>query len=434
MASSRNNDLLFEASDSSREDPRRLLVQRILTSQCFAKSARMREFLAYVCGRALNDPQTAIREQDIGHAVFDRSQNYDTDQDNIVRVNASQLRKKLGAYFTTEGHQESLILTLPKGHYTPMFDARPELHLQQVNTSGADRPDSRPRWLVFSLACLVAALGILCLTLTALLARQAPVQRSAEALPIRLLWSRLFQSGQRTDIVLTDSSFGLTQDVMGRAVPLSEYVHPNIWLQAPDFASGPDAQRATRFAARRRYTDMGSVNAAYCILALAGGPGQGGGKLCFARDFSLEHMKSDNAILLGSRRTNPWVEMVENRMTFHFGFNMSTRQAYFGNRTPLNGELPIYANDPWTSYCQVTFMPNLGGTGNLIVIAGTDPEGTETGAEFLTTEAGIAKLRQRLLGDSTGRLPYFEMILKSARIGGATPVCEIAAVRSEKSN
>ncbi len=439
MASSHNDVGLLEATGPNAQDPRRLLVQRILNSQCFEKSARMREFLAYVCERALSEPQSAIREQDIGRAVFDRAPNYETDQDNIVRVNASQLRKRLESYFASEGRAESLILTLPKGHYTPAFDPRPAQAVPArregpaLETAPASRPASRR--LVVSLAYLSAALGVLCLSLAAtLLTRKAPVSKSAGTLPMQALWSRLLQTGQATDIVLTDSSLGLTQDVMGAPVPLSEYIHPNIWLQAPGLASRPDAQMAARFAARRRYTDMASVNAAYRILALAGPPGQGRIALCFARDFSLQRMKSDNAILLGSRRTNPWVEMVENRMTFRFGFNMATRQAYFENRQPLPGELPVYANDPATSYCQVTFIPNLGGTGNLIVISGTDPEGTETGAEFLTTEAGIASLRQRLPGGRAGQLPYFEVILKSARIGGATPVCEIAAARAAKAN
>ncbi len=436
MASSRNNVVPFEADGPEGEDPRRMLVQRILTSQCFEKSARMREFLAYVSERALSDPHTAIREQEIGCAVFDRAPEYDTDLDNIVRVNASQLRKKLDAYFTTEGQLESLVVTLPKGQYTPVFDPRREADRQPKESSrirGSWGQRASPR-LVVSLACISAALSILCISLAALLARKPPAPAPSQGLPMRLLWSRLLQTGPAAEIVLADSSLGLTQDVMGRAVPLSEYIHQNLWLQAPDLALRPDAQMAARFAARRRYTDMASVNAAYRILALAGGPGQSRVTLSFARDFSLQRMKSGNAVLLGSRRTNPWVEMVENRMTFHFGFNMATRQAYFENRQPLAGELRIYANDPSTSYCQVTFIPNPGGTGNLMVISGTDPEGTETGAEFLTTEAGVDKLRQRLPVDRFGQLPYFELILRSARIGGATPSCEIAAVRAGKSS
>ncbi len=397
----------------------------------------MREFLSFICERASSSPQAVIREQDIGCAVFGRSQDYDTDQDNIVRVNASQLRKKLDAYFTSEGRLEPLILTLPRGHYTPVFDARPAV---RQATAGSDVNGPASKWgsrrLTFSLACLSAALGILCVSLAAvLLVRRGAALNRPETLPMKALWSRLLQSGQATDIVLADSSFGFTQDLMGTPVPLSEYVHPNTWLQAPGLSLRPDAQMAARFAARRRYTDMASVNAAYRILALASAPGQESrSTLYFARDFSLQRMKTDSAILLGSHRTNPWVEMVENRMIFRFGFDMSTRQAYFENKQPLPGESPIYANDNSTSYCQVTFLPNLAGTGNLLVISGTDPEGTETGAEFLTTEAGIKKLRQRLMFNRAGQLPYFEVILKSARIGGATSGCEIAAARSAKTN
>ena len=61
-------------------------------------------------------------------------------------------------------------------------------------------------------------------------------------------------------------------------------------------------------------------------VAIVTGSGRGIGRefaLCFARDFSLQRMKSENVILLGSHRTNPWVEMVEDRMTFRFGFDMT---------------------------------------------------------------------------------------------------------------
>jgi hypothetical protein len=402
----------------------------------------MRDFLAYICERALSNPQSGIREQDIGCAVFERSLNYDTDQDNIVRVNASQLRKKLDVYFSTEGRRESLVLTLPKGHYRPVFGSRPA----QIGSEGTLEPgapasatgkaDSRRLALLF--ACLSAALCILCVGLTAaLLSRKGAVPKPAETPTMKALWSRLLQSGQTTEIVLTDSSLGLTQDVMGKAVPLSEYIHPNIWTLAPSLALKPDLQLAAQFAARRHYTDMASVNAAHRIQALNGAPAGSGPnrlKLCFARDFSLEQMKSGSAILLGSHRTNPWVEMVENRMSFHFGFDMASRQAYFENKQPLAGESQLYANDGSTSYCQITFIPNLGGTGSLLVISGTDPEGTETGAEFLTTESGIAKLRQRLPLDRSGQFPYFEVLLKSARIGGAIPGCEIVAARRVKAN
>src|SRR5437016_4957304 len=125
MASSRQNPALFDLEPDG-EQAKRLLVQRVLTSQCFEKATRMRDFLAYVCDHTLNDPKAGICEQNIGCAVFGRLPDYDTNQDNIVRVNASHLRKRLESYFASEGRTESWLLELPKGQYTPVFRPRPE--------------------------------------------------------------------------------------------------------------------------------------------------------------------------------------------------------------------------------------------------------------------------------------------------------------------
>src|SRR6266498_2670211 len=126
MASGRQHADWREPPPPNGGDPEQLLVQRILSSQCLERSARMRDFLAYVCDRARNEPQADIREQDIGCAVFSRPADYDTNQDNIVRVNASLLRRKLETYFALEGATEPLILELPKGQYRPVFHARSE--------------------------------------------------------------------------------------------------------------------------------------------------------------------------------------------------------------------------------------------------------------------------------------------------------------------
>jgi hypothetical protein len=250
---------------------------------------------------------------------------------------------------------------------------------------------------------------------------------------MRALWSRLLKNGPPADIVLADSSFGLTEDLIEKPISLAEYIHPDIWRQAPSLDRRPDAQLAARLAAKRRHTDMASVNAARRILGIAGNF-QNRVSLHFARDFNLRQMKSDNVILLGSRRTNPWVEIVEDRMNFHYSFDVATRQASFENRHPFAGELLVYANGPSISYCQIAFLPNPGGTGNLLVISGTDVEGTEAGAEFLTSEAGIASLRRRVPADRKGQLPYFEALVKSARLGGVAPGSEIVASRIGRAN
>ena len=62
-----------------------------------------------------------ITEQRIGVAVFNRSEKYDPNEDNIVRSYARKLRKRIDEYFATEGSRETLRLDIPRGGYTPHF-------------------------------------------------------------------------------------------------------------------------------------------------------------------------------------------------------------------------------------------------------------------------------------------------------------------------
>ena len=90
-------------------------------------------------------------------------------------------------------------------------------------------------------------------------------------------------------------------------------------------------------------------------------------------------MQSDNVILLGSPRANPWVELMAERLNFRYAFDQTLRYSYFENRAPKPGEPKLYRSDSGTSLCQIAFVPNLNRTGKILIIAGTEVEGTEAG-------------------------------------------------------
>lgn len=123
------------------------------------------------------------------------------------------------------------------------------------------------------------------------------------------------------------------------------------------------------------------------------------------------------------------MELIADRLNFRFGFDQKLRFAYFSNRSPRAGEPTTYISGPLISYCQIAFLPNLGGTGNLLAIAGTETEGTEGGGEFVTSERSLDQLRAFASPDRNGRWPYFEILLKSTRVGGAAPGFSIVGFR-----
>ena len=100
------NALAEERLEQPSVNEKRALIDRIAGSAQFRRSARLRDFLLYVGGQSLKEGCPDIHEQEIGAKVFGRSSTYDRSQDNIVRVTATELRKRIELYFAYEGAHE----------------------------------------------------------------------------------------------------------------------------------------------------------------------------------------------------------------------------------------------------------------------------------------------------------------------------------------
>jgi hypothetical protein len=106
------------------QDPRWMLVQRIVISPYFRRSTLLSNFLLFVCDRYLSGQTAEINEKQIGFHVFGRGEGYNASDDNIVRNYARTLRKRLEEFFAAEGKNEILIVFIPRGGYIPVFSPR----------------------------------------------------------------------------------------------------------------------------------------------------------------------------------------------------------------------------------------------------------------------------------------------------------------------
>ncbi len=423
-------------SDGLNPDECQALVHRVLKSRGFEKSHRLQQFLIYICDRARLDGVAHIYEQEIGHVVFGRAVDYDTNQDNIVRVTASQVRRKLEQFFASEGRAEPLLLEVPKGQYVPLFRERQPAPIQLKPVSDQQRIGASPRTLSrtqIGLGLCAAFFAICTLVLAVLLARASRAARSdlRDSPGLYALWSQLLSPTGRTDIVVSDSSLSLFQELRDHQLSLSEYLKPDIWGQVREAAANPELQAFAQRAAERRFTSLANVTVAYRVAQVADRD-QSRVSIFSAREFNIREMKFDNAILLGSTRANPWVELVQDRLNFRFGFDQQTRHSYFDNKEPHSGELARFSTDSSSSYCDVAFLPNLAKTGNILIISGTETEGTEGGGEFVTDEHSLEQLITTLNAKPGAKLPYFEVLLKSKRIDGAIRGFSIVSVRSPR--
>lgn len=117
-------------------DAVRAELERILASAEFKTSRRCRDFLEFVVDRALAGSSEELKERTIGIEVFGRSPAYLTSTDGIVRINASEVRKRLAIYYADPERCSECRITLPTGSYVPIF-SRPV----RVHTNGAAESD-----------------------------------------------------------------------------------------------------------------------------------------------------------------------------------------------------------------------------------------------------------------------------------------------------
>ena len=96
-------------------------LERILDDPHFKGSKRYTRFLRFVVEETLNGNSDGIKERSLGIAVFDRPAAYDTNSDSIVRVAASEVRKRLAQYYDSPGRDQELRIELPPGSYTAEF-------------------------------------------------------------------------------------------------------------------------------------------------------------------------------------------------------------------------------------------------------------------------------------------------------------------------
>jgi adenylate cyclase len=154
--------LLRDLDVPASPDQIRLQLDRMLASATFSSADRMSGFLRYVVERTLAGEGDQIKEYVIGVAVFGRGDDYDPRLDSIVRVEARRLRTKLDEYYAADGRDDALVISMPRGSYSPTFEQRsPQAAVPVIGIEAARAPLPMPsRWrpglIALSFALVVA--------------------------------------------------------------------------------------------------------------------------------------------------------------------------------------------------------------------------------------------------------------------------------------
>ena len=93
----------------------------ILESPHFKSAKKMQAFLRYVVRKALAGKSSNLKQYTIAVEGLNYPVDFDSDTNPAIRIMAGRVRDRLEKYYDSEGEADALVISMPKGSYSPLF-------------------------------------------------------------------------------------------------------------------------------------------------------------------------------------------------------------------------------------------------------------------------------------------------------------------------
>jgi len=402
-----------------RKDDRWQLIERIVASNSFQKSTRLKDLLCYLAEVTLQGTAQDLSEHQIGTAALGKPEDYSVVEDSAVRVYMRQLRLRLHEYFNGEGRQETWIVDFPKGSYTAVFR-----NVEPSAVATSTQPAPR-RMATNWLQALPWTLAVFFLITTVAVWFLKP----ALARPPWPL-SALFDQGKDpVQLVVSDANYGMLLMFNNQQLTLSQYLNGSFWspeARANDNLTG----RESRLAGYLSASMMASYADVVVATSLMHLSGSSGNRLVVrpARNLQPRDLAGGNFIFVGNIRSNPWVSYFQSKLNFQELDSPAGERPLptcFHNLHPKSGEQETYCGTPFDSnsgeaYAVISLLPLPSGNGSVLILQGLQYEGTEASAIFLADPGSRRELEQALGVSGNPKEPvYFEALIRTKSINRA---------------
>ncbi len=352
-------------------------VDRVLASPSFKPSPRSQEFLRFVVTRAMAGDEAAIKERNIAVEVFGRSLHYNSSEDSFVRVKASEVRRRLAAYYATPSPEDILRIELPLGGYIPQFTGIETSQPEAVSPAATVPPPeaNTRRWAA---AVAVVLFAMVAGSLTYWLRPTSPMED---------FWSPILKSPEPVVIFLPlPESYTSMPEAEAKAQakrsadrywetagPKTEH---RFFLFTPDKVGVGAAIGAIRFA-----TNFSRIGKPYTLKA--------------GEDFSFADLRNQPAVLFGAF-SSPWTIEINNE--FRFKFIRGSDQHILDSLNPSrqwHASPGLHTGTPSEDYAIAGRVVDSKSGRIAIIAAGITTFGTQAAAEFLTEPLRLAELARR---------------------------------------
>ncbi len=419
-----------ESAPDIHSDPRWLLIERILATPPFQKSAKLPSLLTYLAQYSLLGKAESLNERQIGIAVFGKSSDYSTVEDSAVRVHVRQLRLRLHEYFAVEGRHETQRVEIPRGSYALEFeDVEPEDTSEPIALPLHPEPKEDAlsnRWVRWGLLCAAIAVAVVCAGGW----YRAVYFGMNQNAPWPL--DKLVQPDRPTRIVISDSSLMLRR-LGNKQITLDEFLQPDYRQRMIPANVPPNFDALLRYISEAQLTSFADLTALSSLMKLAG-PLDQQFILTSSHDLDRRDLEHGNLIFLGGPTSNPWVSLFTEELNFQPAEESPGGHMEFHNRKPRPGELSDYhglvsTGSTGEDYATLAVLPAQMGHGNVMIVQGLRQAGTEALAIILADNQERAQLQQAVQREAKSTSPYFEVLIRSRAVTGAPVSFSIVAVR-----
>ena len=402
-------------------------IEHVLSSSVFRGSKRCHDFTNYVCAKTLQGASGTLKERTIAIDVFGRRTNEAFGDDNIVRVGAREVRKRLALYYTGEGAEDPVRIELPTGTYVPVFRYQSGKSYSMAEApavkevSAAPGPGARGHnrgraWIV---AGALAAITISVFWLQ-------PARHLSNGFDS--FWRPAFDSSAPILLVMPHP---IVYHPSSRALLLDEQLNgkPELATARPINIPPRRLDGSDFVPVLNQYVGLGDAVAANDVSSVFERHNRTP-QLRVADKLDFNDLYGSTVILIGGSFSNRWTAEITKGLRYQFRFEGQSKPWIVDSQSDRKWGLAAMTEDRRTpeDYILICRMPDAQTGKLMVVVAGLAVFGTEAGGKILSDPKLLQPLLQNLPKGWESR--NLEAVMKVQVVGDGPALPSLVAVHT----
>jgi hypothetical protein len=388
--------------------PQDLILQAlddVLSSPPFRNTQQCQNLLRYIVEHTLAGEDHLLRERVIGSEVFRRSPDYEPGEDPIVRLRASEVRKRLAQYYQGASEACGIRIEVPPGSYRASFQRKepapvavpaptavPEAVLTEpaptVEPTPLPLPQAKRKFLRADLFGLLVGGGFLIAAVVIFLV----LWSGSQAASFRAFWGPWTSSPKPVIIAIGSNAVYQLSDEVTDSYAKEHHLEPRgKEFFVPIDPNGSIRGRDLR-PAYNTFVALGDVAAVSNIVAALTRQKQPFQER-FPDDISFAELRNSPSLLVGGFNNPMNIELTKDlRFVFRVRNEIDDQQNP-NHRWQLRASEDSHDTEDYAIINRLVQKP---GNAPILSAAGMGQYGTEAAAEFICSPAAISGLVGRL--------------------------------------